>query len=103
MTLPELVIVPARPGAGDAYPVQFEVRVHADGRAVLPVFSTVAALVRALGRYQPWVCVPLHTARESAARAGLAQMVLDPEVTSSSLRWTAFSLEASAQDRTLHE
>jgi len=38
MTLPELVIVPARPGAGDTCPVQFEVRVQADGCAVLPVF-----------------------------------------------------------------
>jgi len=39
----------------------------------------VAALVRALGRYQPWVCVLLQMARESAVRAGLAQVILDPE------------------------
>ncbi len=96
MTLPGLVIVPARPGAGDACPVRFEVRVQPDGCAVLPVFSSVAVLVRALGRYQPWVCVPLRTARESAARAGLAQVILDPEVTPSSQRWTAHSLEASS-------
>lgn len=103
MAIPELVIVPARPVAGEACTVQFEVRAQADGRIVLPVFSSVAALVRALGRYQPWVCVPLRTARESAARAGLAQMILDPEVTASSPRWTASRLEASAPDRTLHE
>ena len=49
MTGPEVVIVPAHPRAGDACRVEFEVRGQGDGRAVLPVFSSVAALVRALG------------------------------------------------------
>ena len=40
---------------------------------MLPVFSSVAALARALGRCQPWVCVPLRAAREAADRAGLIQ------------------------------
>jgi len=50
---------------------------------VLPVFSSVAALVRALGRCQPWVCVPLRAAREAADRAGLIQVVVDPGASSS--------------------
>ena len=103
MAVPELVIVPAHPGAEDACPVQFEVRDQADGRTVLPVFSSVAALVRALGRYQPWVCVRLRMARECAARAGLAQVILDPEVTTSSQRWTRSSLEASSRGQDPHE
>ena len=73
MTGPELVIVPAHPRAGDACRVEFEVRAQGDGRAVLPVFSSVAALVRALGRCQPWVCVPLRAARrEQGVQDGAA-------------------------------
>jgi hypothetical protein len=53
MTGPEVVIVPAHPRAGDACRVEFEVRAQGDGRPVLPVFSSVAALVRALGRGGP--------------------------------------------------
>ena len=94
MTGPELVVVPAHPRAGDVCRVEFEVRAHGDGRAVLPVFSSVAALVRALGRCQPWVCVPLRVAREAANRAGLIQIVLDPGVSPSGQRWTAASLRA---------
>ena len=69
MTGPELVVVPAHPRrAGDVCRVEFEVRTQGDGRAVLPVFSSVAALVRALGHCQPWVCVPVRAAREAADR-----------------------------------
>ncbi len=54
MTGPELVIVPAHPRrAGEACRVGFEVRAQGDDRAMLPVFSSVAALVRAPGRCQP--------------------------------------------------
>ena len=94
MTEPGLVVVPAHPRAGDMCRVEFEVRRRTGGQAALPVFSTVAALVRALGRYQPWVCVPLRAAREAAGRAGL-EVVLDPGVSPGSPRWTAPALEAS--------
>jgi hypothetical protein len=47
------VIVPAHPRpAGEACRVGFEVRAQGDDRAMLPVFSSVAALVRAPGRCQ---------------------------------------------------
>jgi len=100
---PELVVVPAHPRAGDMCQVEFEVRGQGDGRAVLPVFSSVAALVRVLGRCQPWVCVPLRAAREAADRAGLIQVVLDPGVSSSGQRWTAASLRAFGGERAGYE
>jgi len=51
MAVAELVIVPAHPEAGAPCPVQFEVRVQAEGGAVLPVFSSVVALVRSYGQF----------------------------------------------------
>ncbi len=56
MTAPELVIVPAHPGPDGARSIEFEVCANADGRTVQSGFCSVTALVRALGRYQPWVC-----------------------------------------------
>ena len=103
MTGPELVIVPVHPRHGDACRVEFEVRAQGDGRAVLPVFPRVAALVRALARCQPWVCVPLRAAREAADRASLIQVIVDPGVSSSGQRWTAASLRASGAERVRDE
>jgi hypothetical protein len=92
MTTPELVIVPARPRNEESLPVEFEIRTQADGRAMLPVFSSVAALVRELGRFQPWVCVPWRLAEEAASRATLSCVVLDPVADPSAERWTAADL-----------
>lgn len=44
MAVPELVVVPARPGTGAGAQFEFEVRTHDDGQPILPVFSSVAAL-----------------------------------------------------------
>jgi hypothetical protein len=99
MAGPELVIVPAHPRGGDACRVEFEVRGQPGDGAVLPVFSSVAALVRTLGHYQPWVCVPLRVALEAAARAGPAKVVLDPGVSSSGRRWTTASLRAAGPEQ----
>ena len=103
MNGPELVIVPAHPLAGDACQVEFEVRGQDDGHTVLPVFSSGAALVRVLGRYQPWVGVPLRAALAAADRAGRAQVVLDPGVSSSSQRWTTASLRTFGREQWPHE
>ena len=100
MNGPELVIVPAHPRAGNACQVEFEVRRQGDGHPVLPVFSNVAALVRVLGRCQPWVCVSLRAAREAADRAGRAQVVLDPGMSSSGERWTTASLRTFGREQT---
>ncbi|HEV3382456.1 MAG TPA: SAV_915 family protein [Trebonia sp.] len=76
-SLPELVIVPARPGADEP---EMETRYTPDGlEVVLPAFSSVAKLVDMLGRHQPWICVPLSEARQAAMAGGLARVVIDPE------------------------
>jgi hypothetical protein len=76
-SLPELVVVPARLGPDG---VEMETRHTVGGPdLVLPVFSSVANLVRMLGHDRPWVCVRLRDAREAAAAAGLARVVIDPE------------------------
>ena len=88
-----LVIAPARSGADErGGELAFELRRLADGRVALPVFSTVAELVRVLGRYQPWVCVPLGTVEEAVSRAA-GHVVLDPGVDSRAWRWSPASLE----------
>jgi hypothetical protein len=75
-SLPELVIVPARPGAGGP---EMETRYTPNRlQVVLPVFSSVASLVAQLGHEQPWVCVSLAEARRVAADMGLARVVIDP-------------------------
>lgn len=96
MAQADLVIVPAHPRADDACQVEFDVRGSA-GEMALPVFSNVNALVRVLGRCQPWVCVPLAIAQEAAVRAGLAAVVLDPEISSSGPRWDMSALRAASR------
>jgi len=93
----ELVFVPARPRvSGDSRELTYEVRTLADGTLVLPVFSTVARLVAALGRYQPWACVPLQALRADLARGGMPQVVVDPPVEESAWRWREDGLRAFA-------
>jgi hypothetical protein len=72
---PEFVIVPARRRPGG---VEMETRHVVIGPdVVLPVFSSVASLVRAGGNGRPWVCVRLRDPRAAAAAAGLARVVID--------------------------
>jgi len=59
--LPEIVFVPAHPQVRDGRKdVVFEVRQLADGRRVLPVFTTTEHLIAALGPRQPWAALPLR-------------------------------------------
>lgn len=98
--LPELVFVPARPQAGrGGQELAYEVRTLADGSVALPVYSTVARLVAALGHYQPWACVPLRTVQEAMARDGVPMLVLDAAVDASAWRWQASSLQALADQQ----
>ena len=55
--------------------------------------------MRGLGRYQPWVCVPLREAQDAAAQAGVTQMVLDPIISASSPQWSASGLQEFGGDR----
>ena len=86
-----LVVVPAHPpGQGDpGDSVRFELRQMTGETPALPVFSTVAGLVRELGPYQPWVRVQLQAAREAAAQAGVRSVVLDPALDTGAWRWDA--------------
>jgi SseB protein N-terminal domain len=95
-----IVIAPAHPAAiGGEQDVVFELRESADGSTVLPVFSSVHALVSALGHAQPWVALPLHEVQVLAAASGVHTILLDPEVAPGAWRWDAGELSyLAAQD-----
>lgn len=63
-----------------------EARRLPDGLA-LPMFSSVAVLIEALGRYQPWAIVPLAKVAELASALGIDQLLLDPEASDDTWRW----------------
>jgi hypothetical protein len=91
-----MVYAPAHPAqrpddANDT--IEFEVRTLADGRRVLPVFSSVERMAAALGPSQPWVLVPLRAARAVMAVAGIESVALDPELAQDAWRWNAESLQ----------
>lgn len=67
--------------------MRFELRQLTGGTPALPVFFTVAGLVRELGPCQPWVRVPLRAAREAAARSGVCSVLLDPVLEPGAWRW----------------
>jgi hypothetical protein len=85
--LPELVFAPAHPRAREAGDVVLEVRELADGRWVLPVYSSTRRLVAALGPAQPWAALPLQATRELMGRAGVALVALDPDIAPGAWRW----------------
>jgi hypothetical protein len=72
--------------------IEFEIRQSADGRRVLPVFSSIERMASALGPAQPWVLVPLRAARAVMAAAGIESVVLDPEFAEDAWCWDAASL-----------
>lgn len=92
--LPKLVVVPARPqAAGGRSEVVLEMREQPGGGYVLPVFSSVALLIEQLGRFQPWVCVPL--ASVLPANPGV-RVVVDPRIDEAAPRWQEPALEELA-------
>jgi hypothetical protein len=92
------VAVPARPGAPGTDELLLEARDLPDGR-VLPVFSTVRALVAQLGEAQPWAVLPLGRARQLAAAAGVGRVALDPVVTPEAWRWNPRQVAEYGQGR----
>jgi hypothetical protein len=93
--LPDQVYAPAHPALrhDDVNgTIEFEIREFADGRRVLPVFSSVERMAAALGPAQPWVLVPLRAARAVMAVAGVDSVVLDPEFAEDAWHWDASSL-----------
>jgi SseB protein N-terminal domain len=98
--LPDMVYAPAHPAQRpeDANgTIEFEVRELTDGSRVLPVFSSVERMAAVLGPAQPWVLVPLRAARAVMAIAGVASVVLDPEIADDAWRWDASSLRRLAE------
>lgn len=84
-----MVAVPAHPGANSQLMV--ETRRLPEG-LVLPVFSSVHALIEALGRYQPWAIVSLEKVTQMASALGIDQLILDPEVADDVWRWESDDL-----------
>lgn len=88
MSLPDIVYVPAHPvvraGRRD---VELEVRRLADGRAALPVFTSLDRLVASLGEAQPWVTLPLRAARALMAAAGVGEVVVDAPIAPGAWQW----------------
>lgn len=80
----QMVVVPAHPGTDDQ--LILEARRDSDG-LVLPMFSSVRALVSALGQSQPWAILLLPRVVELAAVGGIDRLMLDPEVTDDAWRW----------------
>lgn len=93
--LPEIVFAPAHPGVREGRKdVVFEVRELADGRRVLPVFTTAERLTTVLGPQQPWAAVPLRAARALMGAAGVAEVMIDPRLAPGAWRWQADDLVA---------
>jgi hypothetical protein len=95
VTPTEIVFAPAHPqvraGRKD---VVFEVRELADGRRVLPVFSTRQRLTAALGPQQPWAALPLRAAQALMGAAGVEELVLDSQALPDAWRWQRRDIEA---------
>lgn len=90
-----IVIAPAHPAIEhDERDIVFELRESADGAPVLPVFSSVPRLVAALGHAQPWVALPLYTARQLAGARGVHTVMLDPDVQPGVWRWDYDDLDS---------
>lgn len=92
---PRLVVVPARPQeAGGRAEVVLEMRQQPGGGYVLPVFSSVALLIERLGRFQPWVCLPLASVLPADPSV---QVVIDPSIDEAAPRWQQPALEELAR------
>jgi hypothetical protein len=100
---PELVFVPARPRVeGDRKEVVLEMRQQPDGELVLPAYSSLAALVKALGRHQPWACFPLAQVAAALGNGQLAQIVIDAPVDPQAWRWAEATMADSGQYQGRH-
>lgn len=71
----------------------FEVRRRTDGTQELPVFSSLERLVQVLGRYQPWVALPLQELQRAASAAGVDRLTLDPGHPPGTWRWSREELD----------
>jgi hypothetical protein len=84
---PEMVAAPAHPGMPGSGEFFLEARQLPGNRRVLPVFSSVGKLVKALGEAQPWVTLPLERAAQMAGEAGIDLVALDPVMGAGTWKW----------------
>jgi SseB protein N-terminal domain len=96
-----VVFVPAHASVSEgAKKPAFEVRRCADGTQELPVFSSLERLVQALGRYQPWVALPLQELQRAASGAGVDRLALDPAGSPGMWRWSREDLDELGRELT---
>lgn len=100
---PDIVAVPAHPGAPGSGELFMEARRLPGNRKVLPVFSTVGKLVDALGQLQPWAMLPLERARQMAVAAEIDVVALDPVMSPETWKWRPQDLGVFEQRRQWHE
>jgi hypothetical protein len=98
----DMVAAPAHPGAPGSGEFFLEARRLSGDRRVLPVFSTVAKLVEALGEAQPWATLPLERAAQLAAEAGIDLVALDPVMSAETWKWGSQNLDEFERRRWSH-
>jgi hypothetical protein len=98
--LPEVVFVPAHPlierGKQE---IGLEIRRSPDGNQLLPAFTTLDRLVGALGSHQPWVRLPLRSARAIVGLAGIRHVAIDPVPADDVVRWTSADIIALTKEQ----
>lgn len=95
----DVVFVPARPvRAGDAREPAIELRrlAESDERVAL-AFSSVEALVRTLGPYQPWVGVPMYAFVAWLRTQGVDHIQVDPVYAADVRDWSADDVRRVAE------
>jgi hypothetical protein len=87
----DVVFVPARPvREGDVREPAIELRrLAATGDQVALAFSTVEALVRTLGPFQPWIGVPMYAFVAWLRTQGVDRIQVDPVYRTKVQEWTA--------------
>ena len=92
--LPGVVMVPAHPRLDGSRGFDIELTVS-NGRPLIPAFSTVDGLVRALGEHQPWL--GLTPAQIGTVYSGVP-IVLDPVAGVVEKLWSADRLAALGEE-----
>ena len=95
----DVVFVPARPVRdGDAREPAVELRrlAESDERVAL-AFSSVEALVRTLGPYQPWVGVPMYAFVVWLRTQGVDHLQVDPVYATDVREWSADDVRRVAE------
>jgi hypothetical protein len=88
----DVVIVPARPlraGDDDREPAIELRRLAGTGERVGIAFSSVGALVRTLGEFQPWVGLPMYAYVAWLRAMGVYRVQVDPRYDTDVRQWSA--------------